>query len=228
VAGGPGQKRRRIYRHRRDRAPRAVRAGATVRWLEVPDTPSFDELCRLDDATLVARARTLRVGDAREQAAAQRCLALFFERYRDLVRTLCARKAPRDAVDDLENGTYERFVRAVQTMSEPIESPVGLLVTLARWTLADWLEASGRRPEQPEADPDRHRADAAGGLEALVDQAFLALLEPLDERQRAVVIDRIGLDLPSEQVARRLAISPGNVDVILFRSLAKLRRSMAG
>ncbi len=188
----------------------------------------FDELERLGDAELVARARDLRGGGAREVEQSKRCLALVFERHREAVRVACAARAPREAVADLEQQVYERFVRFVHTSDERLQHPVGLLVRLAQWAVADLHERRRLRPEELDDEPERHsarREDGAGGL--LAERAFLELLAPLSERQRQVVALRIGLDLSSAATAEELGISPGNVDVILHRALTRLRRELS-
>ena len=100
----------------------------------------------MSDAALVALARersTARASPAIETA--RRCVALVYERHRNLVRAAIASKVPLEAVDDLEGDVYLRFVRTVYLRRRPIEVPAGLLVIMA---------APGRRhlPRPAQAD----------------------------------------------------------------------------
>jgi RNA polymerase sigma factor (sigma-70 family) len=182
--------------------------------------PSHAELQALDDAELVARARACHTAGAAGPETAKRCLALVFERHRDLVRVTCARNAPRAAVDDLEMSTYAGFLRTVYGGRTPIATPAGLLVVIARRVVADFH--AGRPPEQLEPDPERLR-DAPDDVDELAELAFADMLAPLDERQREVVTLRVRDGLPAAQVGELLGISAGNVHVILHRALARLR-----
>src|SRR4051812_33263965 len=99
---------------------------------------SYDGLLRMDDAALVARARARRDGGDQGVEEAKRCVAIVYERHRDVVRVMCAAKLPYDDVDDVAARVYERFVRAVYDMHEEMHSPPGLIVTLTRWCIADF------------------------------------------------------------------------------------------
>ena len=48
---------------------------------------------------------------------------------------------------------------------------------------------------------------------------------PLDERQREIVWKRIVEGRPSAEVAAMLGTTPGNIDVIVHRALAKMREA---
>jgi RNA polymerase sigma factor (sigma-70 family) len=183
---------------------------------------SHDELLRMSDAALVAHARERMAAGAAGLETAKRCLAFVFERNRDMVRSACARKAPIDEVDDLAEEVYERFVRTVYLRSEPIEAPSGLLFVMAQRVVATFHER--RKPTGAPLD-DLHEVmvDEDGYDEAAVDEVVNQLLGCLTVRQRDVVWLRVYGDRTSVEIGAELQISPGNVDVIFFRAMARLQ-----
>ena len=186
---------------------------------------SFAALQSRSDAELVAHARKYYAEGEAGLETAKRCVAIVFERHRDLVRAVCAAKAPIGVVDDLESDVYLRFVRAVYLGAARIESPSGLLVVMARRVVATFH--AGRRPadapldELAEVPVDEDGYDALASAEA-VDE----LLSVLNERQRAVVWGRLWGELTSAEIGERLGITRGNVDVIFFRALERMGKEL--
>jgi RNA polymerase sigma factor (sigma-70 family) len=187
-----------------------------------PKPTPYAELEQMSDAELVAHARErMPEGDAGLETA-KLCVALVYVRRRALVRAVCAMRAPGDVVDDLESQVYVRFVRAVHTQTAPMQNPSGLLVKMARNVIASHFEKArgdaipiGELPELP---------DTEGALDELgVDEAVEELLAVLTERQRQVVWGKVMDGLTSAEIAERLGTTAGNVDVIFFRALEKLR-----
>lgn len=176
----------------------------------------------MSDAELVAHARErMPAGDAGLETA-KRCIALVFERNRDMVRSYCAGKAPPDVVDDLQEDVYERFVRTVYLRREPIETPSGLLVVMTRRVVATFHER--RKPGTAPLDELREvAADEDGYDEAAADEVVTQLLGCLTPRQRDVVWARVYGGDTSVEIGAKLQLSPGNVDVIFFRAMARLR-----
>ncbi len=179
----------------------------------------------MSDAELVAHARVwLAAGEAGVETA-KRCVALVFERHRGLVRALCAAKAPIDDVDDLESGVYERFVRVVYLRRTPIDVPAGLLVVMARRVVASYHDR--RKPAGVSLDAAGDVAAAEDGYDQVAAaQAVEELLAALSERQRDVVWGRLFAGLTSAEVAQRMDTTPGNVDVIFFRAMRRLREEL--
>jgi RNA polymerase sigma factor (sigma-70 family) len=176
----------------------------------------------MSDAELVAHARERRPESPAGLETAKLCVAVLYERRRALVRTICAAKAPIDVVDDLESQVYVRFVRAVYTQTAPVQNPSGLLVKMAGNVIASHFQKRGadavpvgELPEMPVVD-DRH--DDIG-----VEQVVEALLSVLTVRQRQVVWGKVMEGFSSAEIAARLDTTAGNVDVIFFRALDKLR-----
>ena len=186
---------------------------------------SFAALQSRSDAELVAHARKYYAEGEAGLETAKRCVAIVFERHRDLVRAVCAAKAPIGVVDDLESDVYLRFVRAVYLGAARIESPSGLLVVMARRVVATFH--AGRRPadapldELAEMPVDEDGYDAIASSEAVDD-----LLSVLNERQRAVVWGRLWGELTSAEIGERLGITRGNVDVIFFRALERMGKEL--
>jgi RNA polymerase sigma factor (sigma-70 family) len=179
----------------------------------------------MSDTQLVAHARECYLdGDAGLETA-KRCVALVYERWKGLVRSACAAKAPPDAVDDLEAMVYDRFVRVVYLRTKPIERPAGLLVHIAGKVVATFY---GRR--KPAGIPLDDVADPVfeedGYDEVAAEEVADQLLSALNERQREVVWGRLWEGLTSAEIAERLETTPGNVDVIFFRAMRRLREEL--
>jgi RNA polymerase sigma factor (sigma-70 family) len=182
---------------------------------------SFDALQRMSDAELVAHARESHTEGAAGVETAKRCVALVYERNRGLVRAIVASKTPIDMVDDLESTVYERFVRVVYLRSKPIETPAGLLVVMAQRVIATHFQT--RKPAGASLDAlDGVGANEDGYAAIVVEQ----LLSVLDERQREIVWGRLWGGLKGDEMAERLKISRGNVDVIFFRAMDRMRREL--
>jgi RNA polymerase sigma factor (sigma-70 family) len=175
------------------------------------------------DAELVRLAReSAGEGDAGRQTA-NNCMAVLYARHRDLVRAVIAAKVPRDAVDDLESEVLVRF--AVKFRSgDAITNPAGLLVRMARFVRADYHARRERGDDMPLEEWNAY-ADDPGLEKAEIGDAVEELLAPLNERQREVVCQRILENRPRAEVATMLGTTPGNVDVIFHRALAKLQET---
>jgi len=176
----------------------------------------------MSDAELVAHARTRYAGGEAGIETAKRCVALIFERRRALVRTQCAMKAPIGAVDDLEQQVYVRFVRAVYTQTAPMINPSGLLVKMARNVIASH-HARPKADVVSADDAPEVAADDDAYDEIEVSEIVERMLARLDERQREVVWARVMEGRSSAEIAERLDTTAGNVDVIYFRAIRKLR-----
>jgi len=192
----------------------------------VSDDPrSVDALSTLDDAALAVLARNSLAGGDAERETARRCVGLLVARHRGLVRAVIAAKVPLVDVDDVESSVLARFAAAIYTGERPIQNPAGLLVRIAKWARADY-HASRRPPDLPIEEWDDAEVDAA--LDGSADEAAIEeLLAPLSERQREVVCRRVLDGDSSAEVATRLGTTPGNIDVILHRALARIREAMA-
>jgi RNA polymerase sigma factor (sigma-70 family) len=186
---------------------------------------SFAALQSRSDAELVAHARRYYAEGEAGLETAKRCVALVFERHRALVRAVCARKAPIDVVDDLEAAVYERFVRVVYLRAKRIERPAGLLVVMAERVVA--THYGRRKPASAPLDEAPEPIFEDDGYdEVAAEEVAEQLLSALSERQREVVWGRLWEDLSSAEIAERLETTTGNVDVIFFRAMERLRREL--
>jgi RNA polymerase sigma factor (sigma-70 family) len=189
-----------------------------VDWLPTP----YAELERMSDAELVAHARERFADGEAGLETARLCVALVFERRIGLVRGHCAAKAPPGIVDDLASLVYERFVRAVYTQTAPMVNPSGLLVKMTRNVIASHFAKPRTDAVSHDDLPDVGLADDAYD-EAEVAESVERLLSVLTRRQREVVWERVMEGRSSAEIAARLETTAGNVDVIFFRAMRKLR-----
>jgi len=182
-----------------------------------------DDIVTLGDTALVQLAQRCLAGGDAERQTAQRCIAVVVLRHRGLIRGVIAAKVPRQAVDEVESDVLLRFATKVYS-GDPIVNPAGLLVRMATFALADYLDRQtdglvAREPWDGAADdPDMDAAEVAA--------AVRELLSPLDDRQREVVWKRIVEGHPSADVAVMLGTTPGNIDVIVHRALARMRKAV--
>ena len=99
------------------------------------------------------------------------------------------------------------------------------------------------QPQEEQEEAAETAAAPESGLETLQDlgidlergvyleqlhDALLAALERLPERQRRIVWLRYFENLPGEEIARQLGITPGNVRVLLSRALDRLSADKSG
>ncbi len=167
-------------------------------------------------------ASGMATGDAGVETA-KRCVALVFERHRRLVRAICAAKAP---IDDRRR-PRERRVRAFRARRLPAahadRGPAGLLVIMARRVVATFHErrkptgASLDELDDVEADEDGYdqvAADAGGR------PAAGGPLGPPARRGVGAAVGRADERRGRGSAWRR---RPGNVDVIFFRAMRRLR-----
>lgn len=187
-----------------------------------PHPHRFDDLTPRDDLALVRLAQASLAEGEPGRETARRCVGLVVLRQRDLVRVVISAKLPPGAVDDVESEVLLRFSRKVYSGDE-ITNPVGLLVRMAMFCRADF-HANRPAPESSLGDWDDASADAA--LDDLVVTAAVdELLAPLGDRQRDVVWQRIIEGRSSAEVAAMLETTPGNIDVIVHRALARMREA---
>jgi RNA polymerase sigma factor (sigma-70 family) len=183
-----------------------------------------DDLVRLDDGELVRLAQRCWQGEAAELETAKRCVAVVLLRHRSLIRGVIAAKVPATAIDDVESDVFARFSAKIYS-GHQITYPAGLLVRMATFLRADYLERR-RDGEAPLGDWDDAGEDA--GFDAITEEyAVDELLAQLNQRQRDAVWGRIVEGRSSAEVAAMLDTTPGNIDVMVHRALAKMRQAQA-
>src|SRR2546427_9253316 len=118
-----------------------------------------DDLVRLDDGELIRLAQRCWQGEAAELETAKRCVAVVLLRHRSLIRAVIAAKVPSTAIEEVESGVFARFSTKVYA-GHQITNPAGLLVRMATFLRADYLERR-RDGEAPLGDWDAAADDAA-------------------------------------------------------------------
>lgn len=182
-----------------------------------------DDLVTLGDSALVQLAQQCLAGGDAACETARRCVAVVAIRHRSLIRDVIAAKVPRQAVDEVESDVLLRFASKVYS-GTPIVNPAGLLVRMATFCRADYLErrTDGLVSSEPwdgaADDPEMDAAETAATVREL--------LAPLTDRQREIVWKRIVEGHPSADVATQLGTTPGNIDVIVHRALARMRKAV--
>ncbi len=122
-----------------------------------------------------------------------------------------------------EDITSETFVR-VWTARERVDLPTvaGYLITIARHLYLQGVSRERRRgalvDEPADSKPGPHaRAEGKAELDAV-----LADLQTLPELDRAAVLMRAGEQMPYEEIAAALRITPGAAKVKVHRARLKL------
>ena len=181
-----------------------------------------DDLAPLSDLELVGDAQRLYPLVGAERETAKRCVGVVLLSHRDMVRAVVAAKVPREHVDEVESAVFMRFSRKVFS-GDAITNPVGLLLRMAQFERASFHERRGEAEaslgDWDDATPDPALDDLA------VDAGVEELLAPLNGRQRDVVWQRIVEGRSSAEVAAEQGTTPGNIDVIVHRALAKMREA---
>ena len=88
--------------------------------------------------------------------------------------------------------------------------------------IASYFEKASTDPVPHDDVPEIAVLDD-GYDEAMVSESVEQLLSGLTPRQRDVVWDRVMAGRSSAEIAERLETTAGNVDVIFFRAMRKLR-----
>jgi RNA polymerase sigma-70 factor (ECF subfamily) len=177
-----------------------------------------------DDAALVAaiaRAGARGEPDAEAETELYRRLAPRVRLYG--LRHLRDPQAAADLVQQVLMTTLERL--RTGGLREPAKL-ASFVLGMCRMTVLDLRRGVARRGELLERYGDTE-ALAFDAEPAGLEHARLAdCLERLAERERSVLVLSFYADEPAEDVARELALAPGNVRVIRHRALGKLRDCM--
>jgi RNA polymerase sigma-70 factor (ECF subfamily) len=156
------------------------------------------------------------------------------ERHRRRIWGLCYRMTgDRAASDDLAQEALARALeRADQAAEETFE---GWLYRVATTTCLDWLRQSKRQsgavmlvdPVTLDDAPFTGDGDPESALVRRDDVrlAITTSLQALAPRQRAVLVLRDVLDRSTEETARALGLSAGNVKVLLHRARVSLEEA---
>jgi len=156
--------------------------------------------------------------DAREAAVT----ALYHEHALSLIRLahiiLGSRAGAEDIVHDAFCGLYRRW----EHLADP-----GNALGYVRTSVLNGCRTALRRGRLASLARSYQPAEASAEAAALSDEErreVVRALRRLPERQREVLVLRYYLDVPDEQIAADLGISPGTVRSTRHRALAALQR----
>jgi RNA polymerase sigma-70 factor, ECF subfamily len=140
--------------------------------------------------------------------------------------------SPEEAFDCVQEafGTFLRLPEALGVIDRPEES-ARLLTTITKNAARTRRRSVARATQRSGAVPVEELLDEGAPPDELVDQgeqraSLRQCVLSLTEVQRAVVTLRMLEDIPGNEVAERLGLSPQNVAVLLHRAKASLRDCM--
>jgi RNA polymerase sigma-70 factor (ECF subfamily) len=178
----------------------------------------------LDDATLARRvAAAGAVLDSAAEAELYRRLAPRVRLYG--LRHLRDRHAAHDLMQQVLLMTLERL-RAGK-LREP-ERIASFVLGMCRMVVLEIRRGTRRRETLLETYGDTAEAVEVPEPPALDADKLAGCLQVLAERERTVVVQTFFADRSSDEVAKALGLSAGNVRVIRHRALARLRECMGG
>jgi len=139
------------------------------------------------------------------------------------LRHLRDRHAAADLVQQVLMTALERL-RAGR-LREP-QRLASFILGMCRMTVLDIRRGTARRERLLETWGTTEEALEAPEPRLLDGARLAACLERLTERERTLLVLSFVADLPADEAARELALTPGNVRVIRHRALARLRECM--
>jgi RNA polymerase sigma-70 factor, ECF subfamily len=153
----------------------------------------------------------------------------FYERVYPLMLSYAQRRlSTRDAASDAVSEALARTVATVSRMSTLDVSPDAWAFGILRHVVHDLWRRRGRErkaalPLSPEA-PDPAEFASLSDEHRIVRQAF----DQLSASDREILELRVVAQLPSEEVAAILGMSPGAVRMAQARALGRLRITLSG
>ncbi len=129
-----------------------------------------------------------------------------------------------DLAQDLTAAVFERAISRQHTLRHP-EAFGAWLFRIARTTVAGYYRR--RRPAVPLDLAEEQQAPDPSPAELLVQRQevarMLRALSRLSEREQEIIRLKFAGGLGNQEIGRVLRLRPGNVAVILYRALRKLR-----
>lgn len=132
-------------------------------------------------------------------------------------------------VEDLVSTVFLRVI-AKYGLYDPNKGPLeGWIIGIARNAVTDYYrERVGASTVDLNAFADGLKWDGDAPDEIVVrreeQRALMKALNTLGDRERQIISLKYGAELSNRQIARQMDLSVSNVGVILFRSLARLRK----
>lgn len=128
---------------------------------------------------------------------------------------------------DLTALTFERALAHLSSLRDE-KAFAGWLFSIARNVVASYYRR--RRRDMPlETAEDRPAPDTSAERQMVQSEeleALRAALEHLSEREQEIIRLRFVAELPHRAIGKALKLRPGNVAVILYRALRKLRAQL--
>ena len=127
--------------------------------------------------------------------------------------------------------TFEKMFRHLREYQADKAAFSTWLFRIAQNCMTDYFRRQQNRREATWEDffdpADEHPTPEKEALIAEDNQGLLQALEILNERERRIVELKYWSDMSNQEIAGLLELSPGNVGVILFRALGKLKKVLA-
>ena len=169
------------------------------------------------------------MGQAEETGAGHPYAELYHQYLPRILNYVRLKVDGEDLAQDLTAEVFERAVAKQHTLRHR-EAFGAWLFRIARNAVAGYYRK--RRPTLPlDSIPDPRVPDA-GPAEALMRQEELARLRTalgtLSDREQEIIRLKFGGELGNKEIAQVMRLRAGNVAVILYRALRKLRAQMEG
>lgn len=137
----------------------------------------------------------------------------------------------REAAEELTSAVCEKAAQNLHRYDPGQGDMAGWVFGIARRELLHHWRGKGRRPASLSLDslPDMQASGETVEEQAhrlALTRAALRYLGELSGREQELIALRYGADLNSEQIARIVGLTAGNVRVMLHRALDKLRHRL--
>lgn len=132
--------------------------------------------------------------------------------------------------EDLVSQVFLRVIEKYETYNPNYGSLDVWTVSIAKNIVTDYFREQKRHPITNIDVIEPFLSDYTDAQDPLMttvrQQELLQALDVLTERERHVIALKYAMDLKNKEISEVLSLSESNIGVILFRSLAKLRKKM--
>lgn len=187
-------------------------------------------------ALIMPASRSVPLPGALRREAPPQPLEQFAERYKQFFPRLFAyvygRIQNAQAAEDIVSEVFERVLLKAHSLRN--EEAFGTWIfTIARNLMASHGRKQARQGSLVDSDLLSTLAASSASVEGLVLQreevaAILEHLRTFPQREQEIIALKFDAELSNRQIAKILGISEGNVRVILYRTLRKLRDLLSG
>lgn len=152
---------------------------------------------------------------------------LYEDHLTSVYRYISYRIADQSAVADLTSVVFEKALAAFPGFRREKAAPQTWLIAIARNTVTDYLRKSSRRQTQTLESISHIESDDPSPEEAAEKAEEYEVLRicysVLPQREQEIVSLKFGAELNNRRIATVLGLREGNVGIILFRAIRKLR-----